>query len=43
MKQICLVLLALVSMPALADDMVLADTMKALDTAVFDSFNHCQS
>jgi hypothetical protein len=43
MKQICLVLLAFFSIPALADDVMLADTMKAFDTAVFDSFNHCQN
>ncbi|WP_137224996.1 nuclear transport factor 2 family protein [Shewanella sp. MEBiC00475] len=42
MKTIGLVLLALISMSSLADGKALTDTMKALDTAVFDSFNHCQ-
>lgn len=42
MKKIYLVLLAFFSIPSFADDMELAETMKALDTAVFDSFNHCQ-
>ena len=43
MKKIYLVLLALVSMSSVADDGGLADQMKALDTAVFDSFNHCEN
>tara|TARA_R110002033_G_scaffold31392_4_gene68515 strand:+ start:338 stop:796 length:459 start_codon:yes stop_codon:yes gene_type:complete len=42
MKKIYLVLLTLVSMSSVADDGGLADQMKALDTAVFDSFNHCE-
>ncbi|WP_434939073.1 nuclear transport factor 2 family protein [Shewanella sp. HL-SH8] len=43
MTKIALVLLVFVSMTAVADDLILTDKMKALDTEVFESFNRCQS
>ena len=43
MNKIYLVLLTLISTPSWANGISFADTMKALDTEVFDSFNHCQN
>lgn len=43
MKKSCLVLLAFLSLPSLANEISLEDRMKALDRELFASFNNCQN
>ncbi|UJF22795.1 nuclear transport factor 2 family protein [Shewanella sp. OMA3-2] len=43
MTKIAFVLLTFLSMTSVADDLILTDKMKALDTALFESFNRCQN
>ena len=42
MKKRCVAVLIFYSMSSLAGEVTLLDQMKALDTAVFESFNNCQ-
>ncbi|MGL1957334.1 MAG: nuclear transport factor 2 family protein [Colwellia sp.] len=43
MKNSCLVLFALLSLPSLANEISLEDRMKVLDRELFTSFNRCQN
>ena len=43
MKKSCLVLLAFISLPSLANEISLEDRMKSLDNDLFASFNNCQN
>ncbi len=43
MKNLSIFLLVFISMSSLANDTPLLDKMKALDTALFETFNNCQN
>ena len=42
MKKLSLMLFAIISISSIAGEMALEDTMKLLDTEVFESFNQCK-